>query len=108
MKTRLLCDLLDCWSLDINFLDELLNEYEIDLDIDDIKANFWKIDINTLIYSSLESIKDMFIEDNKEEIQNLWFDVYELDYQIYTNYIDSHLWFDNQKIDDLFQEWRKV
>ena len=108
MKTRLLCDLLDCWSLDINFLDELLNEYEIDLDIDDIKANFWKIDINTLIYSSLESIKDMFIEDNKEEIQNLLFYVYELDYQIYTNYIDSHLWFDNQKIDDLFQEWRKV
>lgn len=107
MKTRLLCDLLDCWFLDINFLDELLNSYEIELDIEDIKANFWKIDVNTLIYSAFEEIKNQFIQDNKEEIQELWLDIDELDYQIYTNYMDSHLCFNDENIDNIYQKWRK-
>lgn len=107
MKTRLLCDLLDCGYLDINFLDNLLNDYEINLDIEDIRANFWKVDINTLIYETFEIIKNMFIEDNKEELDTLWIDIYNIDYQIYTNYMDSHLWFNNNQIDDLFNNWRK-
>lgn len=107
MKTRLLCDLLDCGSLDINFLDDLLDTYNISLDIEDIKANFWKIDVNILIYESFEQIKNQFLEDNNEEIEKLWFNIYELDYQIYTNYMDSHIWFNDEKIDNLYQEWRK-
>lgn len=107
MKTKLLCDILECWYLDINFLNDLLDTYQIELDIDDIKANFWKIDVNILIYSAFEQVKNQFIEENKEEIENLWFDIYELDYEIYTNYMDSHLWFNNNKIDDLYQKWRK-
>lgn len=107
MKTRLLCDLLDCGYLDVNFLDNLLDTYNISLDIDDIRANFWKIDINILIYSTFEVVKDMFINDNKEELETLWIDINNIDYQIYTNYIDSHLWFNEIEIDNLFQEWRK-
>ena len=107
MKTRLLCDLLDCWYLDINFLDSLLNTYEIDLDIEDIRANFWKIDLNILIYETFEIIKNMFIEDNKDEIESLWIDTNDIDYQIYTNYIDSHLWFNNSDISELYENWEK-
>ena len=107
MKTRILCDLLECWSLDINFLDNLLWEYNIELDIDDIKSNFWKIDINILIYETFEIIKNQFIDENQEEIEKLWFDIYNLDYEIYTNYMDSHLWFNDNQIDDLYQKWRK-
>jgi hypothetical protein len=40
MKTRLLCDLLECGYLDINFLDDLLEQYNISLDFDDIKSNY--------------------------------------------------------------------
>lgn len=107
MKTKLLCDILECWYLDINFLNDLLDTYNIELDIDEIRSNFWKIDVNILIYETFEQIKNQFIEENQEKIEELWFDIYELDYQIYTNYMDSHLWFNDNQIDDLFQEWRK-
>lgn len=107
MKTKLLSDILECWYLDINFLNDLLDTYNIELDIDDIKSNFWKIDVNILIYSAFEIIKNQFIEENQEKIESLWFDIYELDYEIFTNYMDSHLWFNDNKIDNLFQDWRK-
>lgn len=107
MKTKLLCNILECWYLDVNFLNDLLDDYQIDLDFDDIKANFWKIDINILIYSALEEVKNQFIDNNKEQIEELWFDIYSLDYEIYTNYMDSHIWFNDNKIDDNYQEWRK-
>jgi len=106
MKTRLLCDLLECGYLDINFLDDLLEQYNISLDFDDIKSNYWKIDINILIFSALEEVKNQFIESNKDKIEELWFDINDLDYEIYTNYIDSHIWFNDNQIDDLYQEWR--
>jgi len=107
MKTRLLCDLLDCGYLDINFLDDLLDTYNISLDIDDIRANFWKIDINILIYETYEIIKNMFINENQEEIESLWIDTNNIDYQIYTNFMDSHLWFNEIEIDNIYQNWRK-
>ncbi len=40
MKTKLLCDILECGYLDINFLNDLLDTYQIELDIDDIRSNF--------------------------------------------------------------------
>lgn len=107
MKTKLLCEILECWYLDINFLNDLLDTYNIELDIDDIRSNFWKIDVNILIYETFEQVKNQFIEENQEEIENLGFDVYELDYEIFTNYMDSHLWFNKNEIDDLYQYWRK-
>jgi hypothetical protein len=106
MKTNLLCQILECWYLDVNFLNDLLDNYQIELDIDEIKSNFGKIDINILIYETFEIIKNQFLEDNKEEIENIWFDIYELDYQIYTNYFDSHLWFNDNEIDELYQKWK--
>lgn len=44
-KTSLLCQILDCWFLDINFLIDLCDKNEIDIDIDDIKSNYWDINI---------------------------------------------------------------
>lgn len=107
MKTNILTQILECWYLDVKFLNELLENYKIDLDIEDIKSNFWKIDINTLIYSALEEVKNQFIDENQEKIEKLWFDINDLDYEIYTNYIDSHIWFNENQIDDLYEEWRK-
>lgn len=49
----------------------------------------------------------MFIEDNKEELETLWIDTNDIDYQIYCNFMDSHLWFNNNQIDNLFNNWRK-
>ena len=73
MKTRLLCDLLDCGFLDINFLDELLNSYEIELDIEDIKANLSSIlkkDLEIDWNKTQNSIKDKDIVSLSKDLQS--------------------------------------
>jgi hypothetical protein len=105
------CQLLNCWILDIDFLDNLLDEYKIDINIDDIKMNYWKVnDINILIYEAYSQIKDMFLTDKLEEIKSLGYNIENFeewrDFEIYTNYLDSHLWFNNPDIDKIYQNWR--
>lgn len=39
-KTSLICDLLDCGCLDIDFLCAIIDNNNIELDIEDIKANY--------------------------------------------------------------------
>jgi hypothetical protein len=107
------CQLLNCWYLDIEFLDKLLGEYpEIDIDIDEVRMNYWKVDdINILIYEAYSQIKKMFFEENEEKITSLWFSIEDIEdneeYTIFTNYFDSHLRFKIPEIDAIYQNWRK-
>lgn len=65
-----------------------------------------------MIYESIRMIGEMFIEEYKDDISlilELNFDgtledymSYHDLYEIYTNYMDSHLWFLNEKIQELF------
>lgn len=107
-----LSDLLSCWYLDLQFLDELLWAYCIDLDIEELNLRFWKVDnINILIYEAYEQIKNMFIEENEIVILALWFDTEDFEewneYEIFTNYLDSHLRFNDESLEELYQNWRK-
>ncbi|EKD66121.1 MAG: hypothetical protein ACD_49C00064G0024 [uncultured bacterium (gcode 4)] len=104
---QLLCSILECWYLDISFFESLIAEFNIDLDYDEIIQEFWKTNINIFIYEAYEQVKNMFIEQNFEEIQKITEkDAYEVDYEIFLNYCDSHLWFNNQEVEALFQKWR--
>lgn len=108
----ILSQVLHCWYLDLKFLDELIESYNLDLEVADILSNYWytniqDLNINIFIYESFEQIKNQFIEENQEKIEELWFDIYEINYEIFTNYMDSHIWFNDNQIDDLYQEWRK-
>ena len=50
----------------------------------------------------------MFINQNLEEIEKIIEkDPNEVDYQVFTNYLDSHLWFNNEEVEELFQNWRE-
>lgn len=104
--------LLNCWYLDIDFLDNLLESYKLDLDIEELNSIYWKVDnVNILIYWTFEEIKNMFLQENKEAIHTLWFNItnFQLwrDYEIFTNYLDSHLRFNDDSLDELFQNWRR-
>ena len=106
------CQLLGCWRWDLEFLGELLEAYNLEIDIDEISMNYWKVDnINILIYDAYTQIKDMFIEENAKEIKTLWFDidVFEEweDYEIHTNYMASTFWFMDDKVNKLYDKWRK-
>lgn len=39
-KTRLLCELLECGFLDVNFLVKIADKHEIEIDIEEIKSNY--------------------------------------------------------------------
>ena len=110
-KTLLLCDILSCWYLDIDFLVNLADKNEIEIDINYIVSNYWECNINLVIFDILYQIAEKFIEENKDKIiKILWLknhdelteyieqnDIYE----IFTNYFDSHLRFKNDEIQDL-------
>lgn len=93
---------------------DLCDRNEYDIDIDDIRSNYWKIDVNILIYEAIRTIAQLFIDEFTEEISlilELQFDwtledymSYHDLYEIYTNYMDSHLWFYNEKIQELFEK----
>ena len=113
-RNSLLAQILECWYLDIDFLMDLCENNNLDIDVDDIRSNYWKFDVNTLIYESIRMIADMFIDEYREEISlilELQFEwtledymSYHDIYEIYVNYMDSHLWFFNDKIQELFEQ----
>ncbi len=111
MTSSIVSQILECWYLDVDFLENLIEEFDIDLDIENIKKEFWMVNLNLLVYKVYDEVKNRFLEEYKEEIEaitgesleNVWdFE----DYEIFTNYLDSHLWFNNEEIEDLFQLWR--
>lgn len=97
-------NLLGAWYLDLKFLVELLDEHNIDFDdvIESIECNFWqdyKLDINTIIYEVLSTIAYKFISKNSSMFEN------ESDeFEIYTNYMDSHIYFTSQKAQNEFEK----
>lgn len=105
--TQLLCSLTGAGFLDIQFFENLINEFSLDLDYENIIQEFWQTNINIFILSAYEEIKNMFINQNSEEIQKIIEkDPNEVDYQVFTNYLDSHLCFNNEEVEELFQDWR--
>lgn len=113
LMNNLLCQILDCWYLDIKKLCDVCKHNCIDLDIEEIKANYWKLDLNTLIYESIKVVAEKFLWEYENEIKrilNLWeyddlkeYCSYNEIYEIYCNYLDSHLWFKNDRIQSLFE-----
>jgi len=105
--------LLNCWYSDVMFLINISNNNNIELDIEDIRNNYWNIDINILIYETIRIISENFINEYKSQIHMvlwLWdhdnlenYRSYNDLYEIYTNYIDSHLWFKNELIQKMYE-----
>jgi len=98
-------NLLWAWYLDVEFLVNLIEEHKLDFDeiYENVEMNFWKefdCNINYFIYESLSQIAYKFIDSNKELFE------YESDeFEIYTNYIDSHIRFTSEKVQSEFERF---
>lgn len=109
MNTNILMDLsrntLWAWYLDVKYLVELIEEHNLDVDdiAENIEFNFWKefkADINYFIYEALSQIANKFIESNIELFE------YESDeFEIYTNYMDSHIYFISEIVQSEFERF---
>ncbi len=110
-KESIICELLECGSLDLDYLSELCDKNNIELDIESIKQEYWSFNINILIYATLRKIAEEFIAENQEEICSI-LEVSDLEeyisdndlYETFTNCMDSHLWFINEEIQELFEK----
>ena len=98
-------NLLGAWYLDLKFLVELVDKHNIDFDdiMDSIECNFWndiKIEINIIIYEVLNTIAYKFISENSKIFED------ENDeFEIYTNYMDSHIYFTSEKAQEKFEKF---
>ena len=103
--------ILECWFLDVKYAIDLANSNNLEIDYEDLKSNYWTVNINTIIYDLIYRIAETFISENEiviKQILNIW-DLNEYRnnsemYEIYTNYIDSHLWFKDERIQTLFDQ----
>ena len=98
-------NLLWAWYLDIQFLVNLIEEQELDFDeiYENVQMNFWKEfdrNINYFIYEALSQVAYKFIDSHKELFED------ESDeFEIYTNYMDSHIRFTSEIIQSEFERF---
>jgi len=112
-QNTFIANILECWVLDVSFLFQVLGACEandIYIDSQDIIANYGGMHVNYFISEALHQLAESFLKSKKsqiEELLNIWdLDRYREDkdvYDIFTNYMDSHIWFQNESIQWLFE-----
>lgn len=107
-KTKLLINLLDCGSLDVDKLVEIVDTCEdfnndalID-SIEDLKDNGVKLDCNSLMFELLDNLR---VDLNAKIMEELNIELYEDDFDIFINYLDTHITYvgDNEKVKEWFE-----
>lgn len=98
-------NLLWAWYLDVEFLVNLIEEQELDFDeiYENVEMNFWKefdCNINYFIYEALSQVAYRFIDSHKE-----LFELESDEFEIYTNYMDSHVWFVSEAVQAEFERF---
>jgi hypothetical protein len=101
-KDDILRELLNCGTRDLDFLESLINDFDVEVsDVVDRAQEFSeeRIECNDLIYAVYEqAIIDAAVEVSNEldiDIDPVGDEVY----NIYTNYCDSHLYFNTKEGD---------
>ena len=102
-KMELLYNLLDCGALDIDKLIEIVdtcedfNENVICDSIEDMKDNGMELNVNSLMFNLLDTLKYNLIDKIKDELN---IELFEDDFDIFINYLDTHITYtgDSEKV----------
>lgn len=62
-------------------------------------------DINTLIYVALERVAGQFLDELPSRVR---LNASTLEFTIFTNCMDSHLWFDDERVNAIYEDWRRI
>lgn len=93
-KTELLINLLDCGSLDIDKLIEIINTCEdfqgsaLEWAIQEVKDNNMDFNVNSLMFNLLDTLKYNLIDNIQDELN---IELYEDDFELFINYLDTHI-----------------
>ena len=111
MNENILSDItrnvLGAWYLDLKYLVELIDEQDLNFDeiYENVEMNFWteyRADINYLIYEALDQVAQNFLTKYDEEFET---DEEVREYEIFTNFMDSHVWFKNEDVQSKFEDY---
>lgn len=106
MAEYLLSELLECWELSIDLLIRLIVKYNLVIDFDNIKSEYWEITFWTIVLSVFTQIKDKFLKENEEEIKSLGYNnLDDVEYKIYIEYDASSIDMDDENIQKVFDKW---
>lgn len=102
-QTELLANLLDCGTLDIDKLTEIVktceefNEDAISDSIEDLKDNEVRIDCNSLMFELLDNLR---VDLGAKIEGELNIELLEDDFDIFVNYLDTHITYtgENEKV----------
>ncbi len=94
------------WCLDTGFLVNILEYHNLDIEeiLESIEMNFgkeYKCDFNYIMYETLSTIAYKFLEEYKYLFPN----ENSKEFEIFTNYMDSYIWFNNEDIQRKFEEY---
>lgn len=101
--------LTNCGILDADAFIELAEQYDLDLFdlVDELRdTGIERIGINDLIYVALKTINEYFLNYVVHAKRARRFTTVE--YQIFTNCMDSSAWFDDDNLERWFQEWNNT
>ena len=61
--------------------------------------------INDLIYAALDRVARQFLDEIPSRAR---LHASTLEYTVFTNCMDSHVWFEDERLEERFEEWRRV
>lgn len=109
MNNEILLDIttniLDGGYLDLEYLTNTIEEYKLAVDeiVESVEQDFWKeyvTQINYLIYMALTMVAQKFIEENEKLFEDK-----SNEYEIFTNYLDSHVYFEDEEAQREFESF---
>jgi len=112
MKTELLIEMIaeltQSGYVDAKVLLETIENNDLDIYeiMNELRANFWEQfqnQYNWIMYEVLSSIGRNFIESHEELFENDG----DREYEVFTNYCDSHIWFNDEAIEEEFEKFIK-
>lgn len=103
--TEITTNVMDVWYLDLEFLADTIDEYKLKVDeiVEGVEQEFWKVyvtQINYLIFKVLTMVAEQFIESHRE-----LFEERSEEYQVFTNYLDSHVYFEDEEVQSEFERY---
>ena len=107
-QTELLISLLDCGTLDIDRLVEIIDTCEdfqgsaLDWAIQELKDNNMAIDANSLMFSLLNTLEYNLIDKIEEDLN---IELCEDDFELFINYLDTHITYMGE--DEKVKNWLK-
>lgn len=105
-QTELLLNLLDCGSLDLDKLVEIVDTCEdfqgsaLEWAIQEIKDNNMDLNVNSLMFNLLSTLEYNLIDKINDELN---VDIDEDEFELFINYLDTHITYlgDNEQV----KEW---